>query len=319
MTGAAPEASPRPSIGVAGDHFPPALIRLLGEVGHWCRVIALTADVAGPVDAVVARRPGLLDAPQVVRARPRATAVWVDQPEDLARPVLASADVVLSDQPTLLETFGSKGLAVPRGGESPAGRWVAPHVRLRLRAARGLPTSLVVEHVDDGWQVWPGGRPLPVTLTDTALASASAAVVTATDLLLSALAWGTPTVTDSETAVAAGAQAGRHVLVDDDAIRRRRRGLEVATDLATAAQLSWWGYRLVETWNSPNRAAAALVRRLGLGSASPLPLPTPLAARLSEFDTPRDAVVVGQAEEACGPYPAAATSGRPATPTRSRG
>jgi hypothetical protein len=271
----------------------------LGEAGQWCHVMAMTADVSGPVDAVVARRPELLEAPQVVRARPRASAVWVDQADDLPDMALASADVVLSDQAALLDQFGARGLLVPRSGKSPAGRLVAPHVRLRLRAARGLPTSLVVEYVGNGWQAWPGGRPLAATMTDTALACASAAVATGADPLLAALAWGTPTVTDYETAASVGAEPGRHVLVEEDASGRRRRAHQVAKDLATAARLSWWGHSLVETGHSPSRAAADLVRRLGLGSASPLPLPGRLAARLSEFDTPRDAVVVGRAGEAC--------------------
>ena len=168
--------TPKPSIGVAGDQFPAPLIRLLGEAGHWCHVLALTADVTEPVDAVVARLPELLAAPAVVRAAPRRTAVWVDTVGQVDDPLLVGTDVVLSDQPAVLESLGGRGLFTPAGSEAPPGRWVAPHVRSRIRAAGGLASHVIVEQHGSGWCAWPDGRRLEAGLADTALACASAAV-----------------------------------------------------------------------------------------------------------------------------------------------
>jgi hypothetical protein len=298
MIGLAGQEGSRPSIGVAGDHFPAPLIQLLGEVGRWCHVMALTADVTGPLDAVVARRPALLDAPGVVAATPGRVAVWVDGEEELDDSRVAGADLILSDQSSVLDRTGAPSLLVPTGAEFPTARWVAPHVRSRIRAAGGLPALLVVEHDGADWRVWPTGRRLAAEGAETALACASAAVATDPARLLTALAWGTPTVTDRDSAAAVGADVGVHVLVADSVDQRRQMGRRVAADLAVAARLSTRGRQLVETRHSPRRAAACLVRRLGLGPAAPFALPDPLSARLGEFDTPSSAVVAGRAARA---------------------
>lgn len=124
------------------------------------------------------------------------------------------------------------------------------------------------------------------------LSAALSAVVVTGPPLIGALAWGTPCVTDVETAVRFRVVADRDVLVADSVEARRRAAIEVATDAPLAARLSWAGRLLVETRHSPAMVAAALVRRLGLSAASRVPVPPPLAAALAQLGTPESAAVV---------------------------
>jgi hypothetical protein len=171
-------------------------------------------------------------------------------------------------------------------------------VRARIRAARGLPEVLIVAGDGTQWEIASTGQRLGPDIARTAMTCASAAVVTGGPALLAAMAWGTPCVTDTATARAIGARPGLHVLVGDDDGERRRGAESVAGDGVLAARLSWQGRRLVETHHSPDCAAAALVRRLGLFAGRAQRSSTPFSGRFRELGTPPDAVVVAHAAAA---------------------
>ncbi len=278
---------------------PPGLVTLLALTRRWCTIVVLT-------DAAETAESRHVDAVLAIGTDPVPTgclpvALWVESVGDLEREMAARADVVLSASEDVVGRAGSRALLVPAGMLGTRG-WppdatptdavpVAPFVRARLRRARGLPDPLVIEHDGERW-AWNGPRHhLDADLGVTAVGCASAAVVTGPPLI-GALAWGTPCVTDVETAVRFRVVADRDVLVADSVEARRRAAIEVATDAPLAARLSWAGRLLVETRHSPAMVAAALVRRLGLSAASRVPVPPPLAAALAQLGTPESAAVV---------------------------
>jgi hypothetical protein len=132
---------------------------------------------------------------------------------------------------------------------------VPPFVRARWRRKAGLPDVLVVRTDDDR---------LPGDLVPTALALA-AAVIAEGRLVLEALAWGAPCVTDAASAAACGAEADRDLMVapslgaDADGAAR-----ELAGDVRRAAALGRAGRRLVERSYDTSRAGQAVRRALGL-------------------------------------------------------
>jgi hypothetical protein len=296
-----------PTIGVTGTHFPAGLVRVLGFARQWCHVVALTSDVHQRIDAIVARSVTQIGHPPAARPQPGRVAVWVDAIDELAHPALGAAAVVLSASVELVEKVGRRGLLIPAGLIAPEGRFVAPHVRARIRAARHLPPRLVVEHDDAGWRMLPSGERLDAELAVTALACAAAAVVTDAASVLEAMAWGTPCIVDPVSARELHVTFDLQVLVGESQDDRRRLAWQVSDDPVVAARLSWQGRRLVETAHCPEYSAAMLVRQLGLTPASGQYLPERLAASLAEFDPPPDSVVGARAAAAT-----ASLMGRPA-------
>ena len=146
---------------------------------------------------------------------------------------------------------------------------VTPYVRSRWRRRFGLRPDLVVDVAD-----------IPGDLRPTALAVAAAVIVHGRDLLLEALAWGAPTVTDAATAEAAEARAGEEVVVGAPA-ETAALAAALAADPRRAAALGRAGRRLVERGHDPLQAATALRQALGLAAA-----PSPVDQRLDELWTP---------------------------------
>lgn len=286
--------TPRLGVG-SGRPTPPELVNLLAVVRKWCTIVPLSVDSSEVVDAVLTV--GTVDLP----APPTRLAVWADSIVEVEQAHRAGAAVILSVHAEVIERAGVMGLLVPPGlvpedvmaGAVP----VAPFVRSRLRGARGLPSPLVIEHDNGTWHWSEGSGPLDGDLGVTAIGCASAAVVVGSTII-EALAWGTPCVTDSDTAAAVGARPESEVLVADDGAERRRRAAKLAADGSLAARLSWAGRILVETRHSPALVAARLVRRLGLGAASSIPGPPSLAAQLADLDTPEGAVIMDRVRSA---------------------
>ena len=303
MIGRFPPSGATPTLGVRNrTSAPPGLVALLAAARRWCRIVLLTPEYLDPVDAVLATRPDL------VPPGMRPLAVWVDDPADLERAEVEGADVVLSGNADVVVGAGGRGLFVPRPGVTVSVGTpvligtpvlVPPFVRARMREARGLPTPLVVELDDDGSVSVGLAQRVAPELAATAVALASAAIVVDGPGLIGALAWGTPCVTDGPTAEIVGAHPGREVLVAGTASGRRALATSVADEARLAARLSTAGRALVDDRHDPVRAAARLVRRLGLAPATRMPGPPSLAAELGELGTPDDAVVAERVALAC--------------------
>jgi hypothetical protein len=220
--------------------------------------------------------------------------MWADSVDQLELPSVQSADVVISADPEVLTASGRRGLFPGDGQAALLGTPMGPVVRSRLRAARGLPALAVVEYSPPHWLWEQRSTPLEPDLIDTALGCASAVIATGNGLLR-ALAWGAPSVTDEDTAIEFGATCGVEVVVADTPEERRRQAHQLAEDPVRAARLSWAGRMLIERRHDSRLAAAALIRRLGLGAASSLSGHLPLALRLSELGTPAGSDVVARA------------------------
>jgi hypothetical protein len=282
-----------PNVAIVESHrTPPSLVPLLVGLRRWCQVFALTVDAPAAIDATVAVTPDA-DLPAGIPA-----AVWVESVDDMSMSAVAAAAVVLTRHDCVLEASGARGLFAAEGQAAVVGCPIGPFVRGRLRHVRHLPPHATVEF--DGARWWWQGRSLDHDLVDTGLGCAIAAVVTGPDLLR-ALAWATPSVTDSATAAMLGARDGMEVLVGDSVEERRRLASSIAADPVLAARLSWAGRMLVERRHDSTLAAADLVRRLGLGSGSSLPGPANLAARMAELGTPPGAWIVERAVAATAP------------------
>jgi len=244
----------RPVLGVlvAGEPHPNAR-SLLIELRRWCTPRA--ADPASVATrawlALSSRAPGV----DVASRSGAPLAVWVDssvQAEEAAR---LEPAVLLTGSPALAQRLGAAALLIP----APADLDVAaipvmpPFVRKRVRRRFGLPEHMVIDLRD--------GAPHAVA-GDTALAVTAAAIVPARRLA-GALAWGTPVVTDAESAAGLGARDGAELRVGtpDDLVRIAG---DLAADETQAAVLSRAGRRLVEKGREPDRPALEVARRLGL-------------------------------------------------------
>jgi hypothetical protein len=264
-----------PLLGLALGRRPPeALVPLLVAACRWCRPVALD-PAAGRPAAIVATPAEAGDFPRQVRL-----ALWLGSAEDAATPLGRRAVAIVSDDRATVEAAGPRGIFAPPGHEARARRLMPPFLRARLRQARGLPEAALLEQTAGGWR-WAGSRePLAEDLVATAMASASAVTVREPARLLEALAWGSPCVSDRDSAAAVGAVAGRDVLVAEKAGERRRLASQLAGDTERAASLSWAGRRLVERWHDAGWAALRLVDVLGL---RPLPQESPLVVAALEL------------------------------------
>jgi hypothetical protein len=264
-----------PLLGLALGRRPPeSLVPLLVAASRWCRPVALD-PAAGRPAAIVATPAEAEDVPRLLRL-----ALWVGSEEEAATAVGRRAVAIVSDNRPTVEAAGPRGIFAPPGQEARARRLMPPFLRARLRQARGLPETALLEQTADGWR-WAGSpEPLDEDLIATAMASASAVIVREPARLLEALAWGSPCVSDGGSAAAVGGVAGRDLLVAEKAGDRRRLASQLAGDAERAASLSWAGRRLVERWHDAGWAALRLVDVLGL---RPLPQESPLVVAALEL------------------------------------
>jgi hypothetical protein len=282
-----------PLLGLALDRRPPeSLVPLLAALYRWC--VPSTIDPAAPEpDAVMAT---VASAGRVPAGRP--LALWVGSAAEAGSAAARRAAAVVSDDPAAVDAAGDRGVPAPAGEQAAGRSVVSPFVRARVRWARGLPQTAVLEQTGDGWR-WPGlDGPLADDLVATAMACASAVAVAEPGRLLEAMAWGAPSVADPGSAERVGAVAGTHVLVGADADERRRLAGDLAADRALASRLSWAGRRLVERRHDAGRAAMRLVELLGLRPTLPEGALASARLQLSLLGTPSDAKIAGRFAEA---------------------
>jgi hypothetical protein len=268
---------------------------LVRRLGRWCEPRALDITTP-PVAAVLATGPAVPGLRAVLDDRPGPVAVWVDDERELAAggAVVGSADVVVTRSAAVAGVVGQRVVVLPPEAiEADAVAPVPPFVRERWRRRAGLDPVLVVAVGVSG------GTSLPDEAVPTALAVAAAAVV-AGPSLVTALALGTPVVTDAASAARVGAGDGVEVEVADpaDAPAVARR---LAGDPVQAAALSRRARRLVERRFDLGPAAADLAARLGLDR-----VPSPAArldAALAELGTPPGARPAVRAAEALAALP----------------
>jgi hypothetical protein len=264
---------------------------LVRRLGRWCEPRALDVTTP-PVAAVLATGPAVPGLAAVLDDRPGPVAVWADDERELAGggTVVGRADVVVTRSAAVALATGERGLALPAEAvEAGAVAPVLPFVRERWRRRAGLDPALVVA------VGVPGATPLPEAEVPTALAVAAAAVV-AGPSLVTALALGTPVVTDAASAERVGAEAGAEVLVVPPA-EALAAAHALAADPVQAAALSRRARRLVERRFDLGPAASALAARLGLDRAPSSPAAR-LDAALAELGTPPGARPAVRAAEA---------------------
>lgn len=293
-------APSRPIVGLLGSgDVPPGLRRTLLD---WSRTVELAGVRTDPqdsgADAFVVWGP--YDGP----VPDTAIAVWVDSAATLQSDAARRADVLMSDRVDLVEAAGDRGVllgAWPVGSAAP----VSPWVRSRIRAARGLPSLLLVRVGADerlrytdvptaGTLTSVPAVELPLDAVPSALACASAAVVTGADLLRSALAWGTPTVTDPGTAVEVGARDGAETVVVAGRADQLEAARDLGDDLRRAARIGWAGRRLVERSDPAIGASDALRRLLPPRDTDAR---STLDSLLDELGTPATAAIRTRAEK----------------------
>jgi hypothetical protein len=282
-----------PLLGLALDRRPPESLKpLLVALYRWC--VPSTIEPGAPEPAAVLATPA-----SAGRVRPgRPLALWVASAAEAGSPAAGRAAAIVADQPAVVDAAGDRGVLAPAGDHAAGRSVVSPFVRRRLRWARGLPSSAVLEQAEDGWR-WPGlADPLADDLVPTAMACASAVAVTQPARLLEAMAWGAPCVSDPGSAGRVGAEAGTHVLVEADPERRRRLAAELADDQALASRLSWAGRRLVERRHDAGRAAMRLVELLGLRPTLPGGALASARLQLGLLGTPGDATIASRFAEA---------------------
>lgn len=222
----------RPTIGLAiALPDDPLLARLLIAVARSCAV--RQADATEPVDAWI-----VTDNSDPTSITPDAPLlVWTRLPRAAAVRNWPRAAVVLGPRVPTGAAGGYRSISLPEAAvDTFVIPYVAPMIRQRWRSRYGLPRDMVVE--------LPSGsnRDLPEHLRATALAVTAVAVATGDDVL-SALAWGAPTVTDEGTA--RRLHLGPAVkAVEADHLAEA--AYELTQSEPQMAELAWTGRRLVE-------------------------------------------------------------------------
>jgi hypothetical protein len=275
------------------------ITRFLPMLRSWCDLRAPDPRLRAVARLSVSpKAPGLwaaLDEPQPL-------AVTLDSATALDPRVRERADVLLVfDAPSAEAGLGERMLVVPVDGiDAAAHPPIAPFVRARWRLALELPAELVVAvGVADV-------APLAEATVPTALALASAAAMVG-PWTVTALALGTPVVTDGVTADRLGAVDGEHVVIAHPG-RARAVASEVGADHARAAALSHQARLLVEQRHDLRGVARELLRRLGVLPSAGVQAPLlTLQARLDELGTPAAGLPVLRALAACRPL----AGGRP--------
>jgi glycosyltransferase involved in cell wall biosynthesis len=282
-----------PLLGLALDRRPPESLKpLLVALYRWC--VPSTVEPGAPEPAAVMAT--VASAGRVPPGRP--LALWVGSAAEAGSAAAERAAAIVADQPAAADAAGERGVLAPAGDHAAGRSVISPFVRQRLRWARGLPSSAVLEQADDGWR-WPGlAEPLADELVPTAMACASAVTVAEPVRLLEAMAWGAPCVSDPGSARQVGAVADTHVLVGAGPDQRRRLAADLADDQALASRLSWAGRRLVERRHDAGRAAMRLVELLGLRPTLPGGALASARLQLGLLGTPSDATIASRFAEA---------------------
>jgi hypothetical protein len=283
-----------PLLGLALERRPSAsLAPLLAAMYRWC-VPAAIDPAAGEPAAVVAT---VSSAGRVPEGRPMA--LWTRSVAETGSQVGARAAAIVSDEPSVVDAAGGRGVLAPVGDHARGRRPVSPFVRERLRRARDLPEVAVLQQADDGWR-WPGlPDPLADDLIETAMACASAVAVREPARLLAALAWGAPCVGAPDAAAQVGAVAGTHLLVGQQAGERRELAARLSLEPELASRLGWAGRRLVETRHDAVRAAMRLAELLRLRPSPPEEGATAAARlQLGLLGAPNDAKIASRFAEA---------------------
>lgn len=235
-----------------GLRRPPQWAPLVVTLTRWCEP-RLADGTGDPPACWLASAP---DAPRLGQALAGGgpVAVLAADPGAAALPVQV---VVWTGPPAAAPADDRVVLCSPEALDADDRSPTTPFVRARWRAARGLPTDLVVH-----------AAALPDDIRPTALALAAAVVATEPARLVEALAWGAPCVTDAEAAAAVGAVDGTHV-VTAPAADHPRAAAALARDLRTGAALGRAGRRLVEERHDLTGTARAVAERLGVGPRPP--------------------------------------------------
>jgi hypothetical protein len=201
-------------------------------------------------------------APEWLRAGPTGlpSALWVADVGAAERVQgYEEVRVVLAMTAEAAHRAGPKGLVLPAVAVPLSrARLVLPIVRTRLRRARGLPAAAVAV-VDDEQATW-CGAPCPYDLVDTALACAGAVVARGT-MLLRAMAWGAPIVTDEVSRRAVGATNERELLVDE--VDPIATALAISDAEPRAAAFSWRARRFYEERFDMQTAAFRVAKMIG--------------------------------------------------------
>jgi hypothetical protein len=282
-----------PLLGLALERRPSAsLAPLLAAMYRWC-VPAAIDPAAGEPAAVVAT---VSSAGRVPEGRPMA--LWTRSVEEARSQVAALAAAIVSDEPSVVDAAGGRGVLATAGDHACGRRPVSPFVRERLRRARDLPEVAVLEQADDGWR-WPGlPDPLADDLVETAMACASAVAVREPARLLAALAWGAPCVCTPDAAAQVGAVDGTHLLVAQEAGERPELAARLSLKPGLASRLGWAGRRLVEARHDAARAAMRLAELLRLRPSLPEGATASARLQLSLLGAPNDAKIASRFAEA---------------------
>ncbi len=269
---------------VAGFDSADAIVPLVVALRPWCRPHALDTSLGAP-DAYLVASPF---APGIDRALRAAapTAVVVNSLELIPDNVVEHADVLVARDRAVADALGSRAIVFARDWVRAADHPpISPFVRARWRERLGIADRFFVRlGVQDAWTG-------PDATIPAALAVCTAAAVRG-PALLTALALGTPVVTDDDSARRVGAEPGVHVLTAtptavDVALE------ELAANPARATAIGIGGRHLVETRHDLGALAIDLLDRLGIG---PAPFPdAPLAsldAELAALGTPDASPVV---------------------------
>ncbi len=257
---------------------PTPLAPLVVSMRRWCVPAADDPSIAAP-DAYLAADPaavGLTDA----LLGPALVAVLVESTARIPEVVLEHADVLIVRDPDSAVAFPDRAVVFPRDFVRPSQHPnISPFVRSRWRAGLQLPDPMIVRlGVPRPW-------PLDDAAVPAALATCSAAIVRG-PWLLTALALGTPVITDAPSCARIGATNNIHLIVSPPT-ESNDLAVALAADGPRAAAVGWGGRMLVEEHHDLEAVAVELLDRLGIGPAA---FPTaPLAnldAELAALGTP---------------------------------
>lgn len=235
---------------LVGLRPPRRLTWLIAALG--ARHVVVAGDPAG-IDAVIWHRD------ESGSGRHAPTLAWITGPDDEV-----PDDTVAVACDTLAAAERPGAIVVPdTTGDGLAGnaRPVAAFTRSLIRKANRLPGPAVAV-IGPQALTW-DGQVVADHYRESVLGSCAAAVATGDDLVR-ALAWGTPTVTDPESAAEHGVQDGVHVVVGADPDERVRLAGELASDDLRGARLAQAARAVFEARMSASRAVLAVETALGL-------------------------------------------------------
>jgi hypothetical protein len=243
---------------------------LLAALRPWCRTLASDPGLGRP-DAYLSLAVDGAPLEAALRS-PDPVAVVVDSFGRIPADVRNRADVFITRDEHTTEQLGDRAVLIPLDAlPASAHPPLTPFVRSRWRERLHLPETMLLRlGVAEPWT----GPPHAVIA---ALAVCSAAVVHG-PRLLTALALGTPTVTDDANATRVGAVSNVHAVVgtpfDSD-----RLAEDLADEPRRATAIGWGGRLLVEARHDLDAMARTVLERLGIG---PAPFPVAPLATLDE-------------------------------------